>query len=114
MPLRPFPSPFNVGVDVAQSTRFQKYINHSKKGRNSIYQLFDKLMTTPEQKDFWTKYRSLSWIRHHKSKMACAAHIAGRYVMHKSRHLSNLPSALHQKALAARHVSSYQLQNEST
>lgn len=85
MPPRPFPLPYNIGVDIAQSTRFQKYINHCSSQKNvtktrPIYRLLEKLMTPPEQRDFWMKYRSLSWIKHHKRKMACTAHIAGRCV----------------------------------
>ncbi|GAB7354250.1 hypothetical protein MBLNU459_g4785t1 [Dothideomycetes sp. NU459] len=81
MPPRPFPTPFNVGVDIARSDRFLKYFKSTETqlGSAAVYRLFDKMLTPPEQREFWSKYHSLSWIRKHKSLKKCTAHIAGRW-----------------------------------
>jgi phosphopantetheinyl transferase (holo-ACP synthase) len=51
MPPRPFPSAFNIGVDICYLPRFTKYFDVTR--GEEVLKLFNKVFTPAEQRMFW-------------------------------------------------------------
>ena len=83
MPLRPFPSPFRVGIDLCEISRIQRLITpqHSRlRGSQHCYlhRFLSRVLTDSEEEAFWFRYPSEIENEIFQSGHRVSTHLAGR------------------------------------